>query len=385
MSQGFPGVPPNNHQLAAGMRHLQDQLRQHQEYMSQMARELAETRGAQKALSGLSIEKVAGEKPRKRNAPMCKAWGGQGYVSVDEIPGRVIPQDFLVDIPIAAGEVNEQPGNILVTMEGPFVATARVAIYRSDYTFRYQSDNGSVSAFNGRSNGRFRPISSNSDIMDAIRAFEQPSMYQPSFIGAVYDSATPAIVPVDNPLGVGLHSTDQTNLIPNFPGSGRPLNPSPLAMSAFRTMSFDALIAVEVAGANFPRQNIRVPSAFWTKNFGEPVELGALDVFEPGDSVTVKVTPTHPSNPAYGNVRSLAHGGSDYTYSNVTGQAANNPFPAGPFPFIAGQYDGHEGINDETLTSDSSTTSDRVTRAENGVLTIGYMGYRIVQPPQSAA
>jgi hypothetical protein len=142
-------------------------------------------------------------------------------------------------------------------------------------------------------------------------------------------------------------------------------------------MGFDGVVAVEVAGANYQRQNIPIPTQFWGKGFGDAVPLAECDVFEPGDSVVFKVTPNHPLNPAFGNIQGLMYQGSDFVFD-----PQNDPMPAGPFPFLAGQFDGHEGINDETLQGDSDTTADRVTRAFDAIITIGYQGYKIVQAPQ---
>jgi hypothetical protein len=386
MTMGAPSFQQFN-ELARQLRLTQDAVNQLSQQNGNLNKRVVSAEAAVDVLSRLRASGMGGTDgggSEKRNGPMCKAWGGQGYVSVDDIPGRVYPFDYQVDIPIASGNVSDAIGNIYISMEGPFVATHRVAIFRSDHTFRAEDEDGNVSAFNGRSNGRFRPVSSNSDIMDAVRAFDQLSQYQPSYLGGVIKSDDSAIYAVGNPVGVNANSGDITNLLPNFPGSGRPIVASPFSMSSFRTMSFDALISVEVAGANFQRQSQRVPSAFWTKNFGEPFPLGALDVFEPGESVTFKVTPTHPNNPAYGNVSSLVHKNASYGLPSATGLTTNDPLPAGPFPFIQGTYDGHEGINDETIDTDTDTTTDRITRSENGILTIGYVGYRIVQPPQMA-
>jgi hypothetical protein len=224
------------------------------------------------------------------------------------------------------------------------------------------------------------------DTADAIRAFEQISQYQPSYLGGVVSGGN--IIPVANPAGIhptttaGAGTTDLSNLLPNFPGTGRPLYPSPLSMSAFRTMGFDGLFAVSTGGSGMRRQkgtNNGIPSHFW-----ETVrELGCYDVFEPGETVKFTVSPLHPANPAFGNIQSLAALNANYTYDLATGQGANNPLPAGNWPWITSQYDGHEGIDGETLPGDATASAtDRVVRRPDWVLTIGYHGYKIIRAPE---
>lgn len=323
----------------------------------------------------------------RRGGPMSKGWGGDSYINVSDIPGRYIPYDFSVDIPIANGSVAAARNSLYVTMDGPFVAVARFAIFRSVMSFSYTTPAGQNSVYSGRTNGRFRPVTSVNDYMDAIRAFEQPSQYQPSYVGAVVDAAL-GIVPVANPVGIhggatGVYNatTDVTNLLPNFPGTGRPLNESPISMASGRSMGFDGLLSVVVQGANYRRQNNPVPSSLWVHGQNGPQKLAVEDVFDPGETIEIEAIPLHPVNPAYGNISSLARRQDTFTYAAAAGGAANDPLPVGPFPFIGGQFDGHEGIDDETINGDASTTPDRVVRDASGILTVGYMGYKIVQAP----
>lgn len=389
MSQGMNVVQQMQAQLAYMQRAHQQIGAENQ----QLKTDIAQMKGMLQALQStqVSVQRgAAASAPVRRNGPMCKAWGGNGYVSLNDIPGRFIPYDFFVDIPIADGVTAEQSNTLYVTMDGPFVAVKRFAIFRSDLQFRYTDLEGDTTAYVGRTQGRFRPVTSSTDILDAVRAFEQLSQYQPSYVGAVYDSATPAIVPVANPAGIHggatalyAQSTDVTNLLPNFPGTGRPLVVSPLSMASGRSMGFDGLVAVEVQGANYQRQNQRIPSALWVKGFNGPVPLSVEDVFEPGEVVVIKVTPTHVNNPSAGNIAGLVARNDVFTYAGAAGGAANNPLPVGSFPFLGGQYDGHEGIDDQTLDGDTAVTTDRVTRVANGILTIGFMGYKIVAPPMA--
>ena len=137
-------------------------------------------------------------------------------------------------------------------------------------------------------------------------------------------------------------------------------------MAGFRTMELDALISVIVQGASYPRQNYPVPSSFWSTQINAPVDLGALDFFERGEQITVRVSPTHPNNPSYGN---------------VTGESI---FGAGSgWPFLAGQFDPQEGImTPSPFTTNPSATidSDPIVRLPDGILTVAWEGYKIVQP-----
>ena len=242
---------------------------------------------------------------------------------IENIPGRRIPFDLLVDIPINAQTTSVQQGTITISQEGPFVAVARYATFLSAFSYQVRNPaNGNIATFNGRSFGRYRPIHSAWDLND----------------GQPYTQLVMAAPP---------------------PGSGAPHVVSPGNASPFRTMEPDFRIKFENAGSSFPRSNIEVPSAFWTKSINEPFPLGALDFFERGEVMTIKVLPLHPNNPAFGN---------------LSGYGAPNP----AYPFLDSGWDAIEGINDENnpLAGDL----DPVTRVQNGILTIGFHGYRIVQP-----
>jgi len=352
-------------------------------------RALNQLEGMKSVMSRLSIGGGGGVSRFGSNAPMGKGPSGK-WVSLDEIPGRRIPYDFHVSILIRNGEASETSGTLYVTPDGPFVATARYAIFQSAHQFRYSSESG-VSTFSGRSYGRFRPIHSANDIMDAQRAFEQLSMYQPSYVGATLNPAGNAIVPVPNPAavhvgnggGAGTATSDQSNLLPNFPGNGAPIYTSPLSMAAFRTMQFDGRFVVAVKGSQFQRAEdpSGVPSTFWATRGSDPFPLACEDIFDPGETIEIKVRPNHPNNPQFGNISGLMYQGNDFTFTPATASSANNPAPVGPFPFLSGQFDGHEGINDRSVQGDSTSTTDRVSRAEDGILIIGFLGYRILPPP----
>ncbi len=317
----------------------------------------------------------------KARRAYAKAWGGSSYVSLDSIQGRFVPYDEFVEIPIPNGQATAVQGVMKVSMEGPFVAARRYAVFLSRAVYQVTFLNGTTATFKGRTNGRFRGVGSNTDVSDAINAFKQISQYQPSYLGAVYNGAN--IIAVENPAGVNPNSTDPTNLLPNFPGTGRPIVVSPLSMSGGRSMTFDGTIAVQPQGAQFNRQNIPIPSSLWTDGFNGPVDLSCYDVLEPSEEIIFTVNPLHVNNPPFGNVSGLVALNADYTYDNTTGVAANDPLPVGNWPWLASQFDGHEGINDETLVGDTSVDVDRVVRTYDGTLIIGYMGFRIIAAPGS--
>lgn len=242
---------------------------------------------------------------------------------IENIPGRRIAFDLLVDIPINAQTTSVQQGTLTISQEGPFVAVARYATFVSAFSYQVRNPlNGQVATFNGRSFGRYRPIHSAWDLND----------------GQPHTQLVMAAPP---------------------PGTGAPHVISPGNAQAFRTMQPDFRIKFENAGSSFPRSNIEVPSTFWTKQINDPFELGALDFFERGEVLTIKVLPLHPNNPNFGN---------------LSGYGAPNP----AFPFLDSGWDAVEGINDQN--NPDAGDLDPVTRVQNGILTIGFHGYRIVQP-----
>lgn len=252
-----------------------------------------------------------------------QVYGGENpsIQRIENIPGRRVPFDYLVDIPIGPNVTSVQQGTITVSQEGPFVAVARYATFLSQYQFERQDDTGARTTFSGRSFGRYRPIHSAWDLND----------------GQVVSEVSQTVA---------------------FPGTGAPHVTSPSNSSPFRTMEGDYRIQVINAGSSYPRSNIEVPSPFWTKNINEAFDLGALDFFERGEVMTFKILPTHANNAAYGN---------------AFGFGAPNPL----FPFVGSQWDSVEGISDPNT---ADLEADPITRAPQGVLTIGFHGYRIIQP-----
>ncbi len=247
--------------------------------------------------------------------------GNPDIQRVENIPGQRIPFDMAVDIPIGPNTAAMQSGTITIPQNGPFVAVARYATFQSNYQFQQLSSEGTTTTFNGRSFGRYRPIHSAWDLND------------------------------------GQFLTETTQAVA-FPGSGAPYIASPSNASSFRTMQGDYRIKFEDAGSSLPRSNIDVPSSLWVKAINNPFELGALDFFERGSVLTFKVTPQHVNNPGYGN---------------VSGFAAGNAL----YPFIQSQFDTIEGVADPIVID---ATTDPITRAPQGILTIGFHGYIIIQP-----
>lgn len=243
---------------------------------------------------------------------------------IENIPGRRVPFDYLVEIPILAGVQSEQQQSFTVSQEGPFVAVARVISLRSAFEFAFTAPGTqTVVKFFGRSYGRFRPVHSAWDVNDGQRVQE----------------VTQAVA---------------------FPGTGAPHIISPSNEASFRSMEGDFMLKIVEGNTSYPRSNIAVPSALWTRQINSPFELGALDFFERGDTVTFSLLPLHSNNPLYGNAQ---------TYGNP---------PNVNFPFIQSQWDSIEGVVDPTRADAENT--DPITRLPNAIATVGFHGYRIIQP-----
>lgn len=256
---------------------------------------------------------------------MARATGDPGIQRVENIPGRRIPFDYFIDIPINDNVTSVQQGTITISQEGPFVAVARMAVFMSTYQFQVVLDPdqpNNKATFAGRSFGRLRPVHSVWDLNDGL-------------------PRTQVVMAVASP------------------GTGSPQVISPSNASPFRSMEADYRIKFENAGSSFPRSNVEIPSSFWVRGQNDPFELGALDVFERGEVLTFQVLPTHANNPPFGN---------------VFGFGAPNP----AYPFVQSGFDAVEGVVDAN-NADAGTT-DPVTRVASGILTIGFHGYRIVQP-----
>lgn len=275
-----------------------------------------------------------------------------GNIRIEDIPGRRVPYVFLVDIFIENGTASIVESSFTVSQEGPFVAVKRMAIFQSAFEFQTTDvDSGNLARFAGRSFGRYRPIHSAWDLLDAQHA-------------AVTDSSTWWLAQQAAAIGAG----------PGSPIASAALS-LPSNMSSFRSMEFDGRIEVINAGSSYPRQNKEVPSAWWSAGINSPWDLGALDFFERGEIVTFKVNPTHINNPPAGNIGSECV--IPLTDNGGTG-----------WPFVAGQYDAHEGIcTPEAATSGVDNTdlvnviaTDPVQRLPDGILTVGFEGYRIIQP-----
>ena len=249
---------------------------------------------------------------------------------IENIPGRRVPFDFLATIPLGANFNTVAQSVIQVSQEGPFVAVSRYAIFLSQYQLQYTNpatcgpNAGAKATFFGRSYGRYRPIHSANDIMDGMERSEAQQQQA-------------------------------------FPGTGAPHILSPSNGSTFRSMQTDFTVKFLNAGSSFPRSNEPVPSAFWTSQINKAFDLGALDVFERGEQLQFNVQPLHVNNPAYGNIQGFASGNALY-------------------PFLASGWDYIEGINDAV---NGDATVDPVVRLPDGILIIGFHGYRIVQPAGS--
>lgn len=305
--RAFEAQKAQTNQLAAELSAVRSQLTQ--ATMNQEA--------LKNALSRLQVQQTQGDPNIQR---------------IENIPGRRIPFDCLVEIPIPANQTATQQQTYVIPQTGPFVAVARYASFLSLLQYQLLNDIGQVTAtFNGRSFGRFRPVSSVGDLNDG------------QILDPVINQASP--------------------LTPLFPGNGQPYLPSVPSMSTFRSMGGDFRINFQEEGANIVRQNKPVPSSFWSKGLCDPVELPCLDFFERNSVLKFEVTPTRPMNPAFGNAFAFTGGGNNY-------------------PFADAQFDQVEGIVDADTGEDGP---DLVRRAPNGVLILGFFGYMIVQPAGAGA
>jgi hypothetical protein len=238
---------------------------------------------------------------------------------INDIPGRRVPMDVLVTIPITNNSVAAAEQSTPISQNGPFVAVRRFIAFYSMLTASVASQ-GVTATFQGRSYGRQRPTNSILDLFDAQ-----------------------AMQPI-----VGVAA----------PGTGAPIYGSPSNTSGFRTMEFDGVVEFmnEGYGQNF--QTMPVPASLYTDGFNSAFDLASLAFFERGEVLNWKVTPSHINNPSAGNVALFK--------------------PGLVFPTLASQYDVHEGILDEF---DAQATADPATRVPTGVIVIGFHGFKILQPP----
>jgi hypothetical protein len=316
------------------------------EQLAHLSEKLGELEAISKALSisGSGLGQSGSSKREEGNLAR------QGMVRIEDIPGRRTPYTLIIEIPIQANDTSVREGSYPISMDGPFVAVRRMACFQSAHATRTTDPTtGDTASFSSRSFGRFRPVSSAWDLLDSQH-------------NAVADTATWWLTTIANgdPAATAL------------PGGvlGMPSN-----ISSFRTMEFDGKLEVMVAGSQYPRQNINVPSAFWSASINAPWDLAALDFWERGETVTVKVTPTHANNPGAGNV--------DGSFVFPVTQDGGTGWP-----FLDGQYDAHEGIATPAAATigeidpdhPNLLATDSVTRLPSGFVIVGFEGYRINQP-----
>lgn len=282
----------------------------------------------------------------------------RGTIRIEDIPGRRTPYTLTQDIAIGSDVTSVRQESATITQEGPFVAVKRVMTFQSSYEFQSTDPlTGVVTRLPGRSNGRYRPVHSACDI-DNIH-------------NSVADSSGWFARASDVAAAVGARLPSASISLPSN-------------TSSFRSMEFDGRVVTLVEGSGLQRSNQSVPTALWMENINTPYEQAALDFFERGDVITWQVTPNHAHNPAVGNVDGQA------VFGELMGVGAT------AWPFVAGQYDVHEGIatpNSGTSPVQSASpadfnafrgvtpiTTDTIVRIPSGIVTIGYEGYRIYQP-----
>jgi hypothetical protein len=278
----------------------------------------------------------------------AKTGGISGDVlRIEDIPGTRVPWTMVVEIPIGHDVTSIQEESKTITQDGPFVATRRMATFLSSYEVQYTDPtSGTVMRFPGRSNGRFRPVSSASDLLDAKS--------WTSDVGAWFNTANANGAAGDNLPGAVLAQASSA--------------------SSFRSMMFDGYIEVIEQGSGYPRQNGPVPSTWWSQGIQSPFDLSALDFFERGTAITWRVQPTHVNNPAFGNVTG------DIIFPVAAALGAVG------YPFLDGQFDPHEGVATANPALRGATANDVTpievdpyVRLPDGILYLAYEGYRIVQ------
>jgi len=286
---------------------------------------LQNERAARAQLRGEMSGLVAGV--RYSTNRMGTVIGLPDVLHIEDIPGRRVPFDVSVKLRIAPNSTSKVENSYTVTEHGPFVAVGRYATFLSSYTFSVVED-GTSETYVGRSFGRFRPVSSVIDFMDAQQGWQQTYAWS----------------------GLAAEGCGASDATPVTALTERPTNRSP-----FRTMSFDGYCGIR--NTVFPRQNEDVPLALWAPGIESMMQLPVLDYFERGETIEFWAEPTHVNNPAAGNIDALV----------------------GAMPFLAGQYDGHEGIKYDSWLCTTGAT-DTVTRSPAGILQLGYFGYRILHP-----
>lgn len=333
-----------NQQMNRQAGHFRRELSAKDAHVDQKLSELA---AIAKAVSVSSIGVGSGAVSQRDEGNIVRP----GTIRIEDIPGRRVPYTQVVDIAIGNNVTSVEEGSFTVSQEGPFVAVRRAAIFQSAYQFQVTDpDTGLVSTFAGRSYGRYRPPHSAWDLLDAQH-------------NARADTASWFLTAVANP------SMPVASVMPSA------VLGMPSSMASFRTMEFDGRIEIEDAGSNYRRSNVSVPSAFWTSAINAPWDLGCLDFFERGTGIVAKAQPLHVNNPAAGNVDSA-------TVFPETADAGTG------WPFADGQFDAHEGIATPaaaTLGDDNPLlvnvlASDVISRLPDGILTLIWEGYRILQP-----
>jgi hypothetical protein len=368
MAQGFPGGGGNGgnysaviqqavaNQAAALRAELNDALNKHAAYVRTTNKDKLDQFGARID----DLAKIAQALVATRKSGDGVTWERRtdgGIVRIEDIPGRRVPFTLLVDIPIGNNTTSQQQQSVTISQEGPFVAVRRMATFMS--SFQFQVTSGTAQAkFSGRSFGRYRPIHSAWDLNDSLTPapFDSSAFFLAGLVGTGLPAPLASLIPI------------------NAPALGS-------AASSFRSMEFDGRITVVNAGSSYPRQNISVPSSFWSPEINAPFDLGALDFFERGEVLTIQVQPNHVNNPPAGNIDGGAIFGT-----------------AGGFPFLAGQFDPHEGVSEPVINGPANPvspiafttpprtgailigTTESVQRLPDGILTIGWEGYRIIQP-----
>lgn len=259
-----------------------------------------------------------------KSGPSPNQIGRPDMLAIDEIPGRRVPWDLTMQIAVPDQATGPLTATYPLSMDGPFVAVARYATFISSYTFQVSQESGSP-RYTGRTWGRQRPISSVLDLMDAMGWADG--------------------------LGIETDGDCAEGGPPMTAVASRPVSRSP-----GRSMVFDGY--VQIKNSTYPRQNQQVPTSLWAPGWDQMVQLPVLDYWEKGDSIEVELEPMHVNNPMAGNIQALL----------------------GSMPFLGGQFDGQEGIMYPSWQC-TPGQSDTIQRRPSGVFVLGFLGFKILQPP----
>src|SRR6185295_7448153 len=112
--------------LAASAAYAAQQSRQNAETLATLTRQQADMIKNAQQLNQMLAQLAA-----------QRTGGNPALQYVENIPGRRVPFDLLVSIPIGADLTSETQGSMTINQDGPFIAVARYAFFLSQYAFQF--------------------------------------------------------------------------------------------------------------------------------------------------------------------------------------------------------------------------------------------------------